>query len=200
MRRFFGFVLAAALALPSLGFAADYKIDGAHSSATFGVRHMMISNVKGRFTDISGTIHLDDQDVTKSSVIAVLKAASVSTDNETRDKHLRSADFFDVEKYPEIRFESTRVEKRGDGYVAFGKLTMKDVSREIELPFTLAQAEIRGRKRLGIEATTQLNRYDYHVSYDPTGATVGKDVKIDLNLEAAADSPAPAGAAAGSKK
>jgi polyisoprenoid-binding protein YceI len=170
----------------SLSLAAqDFKIDPVHSSANFAVKHMLVSTVRGRFAGaVNGTIHYDPADISKSSVTAVIATASIDTDNQMRDKDLRSANFFDVEKYPEIRFESTKVEKRGDGYVAIGNLTIKDVTRQIELPFTLTEAEIRGRKKLGIESSTTINRFDYHVNFDPTGTTVGKDVKIELDLEA----------------
>src|SRR5262245_14990569 len=105
------FVLLASTAL----FAADeYKIDPGHSSATFTVRHMMISNVPGRFSNVNGSIVYDEQDVTKSSVKATIPTATISTDNERRDNHLKSADFFEVEKFPEMTFTSKRIEKRGD--------------------------------------------------------------------------------------
>ncbi|HWR34272.1 MAG TPA: YceI family protein [Clostridia bacterium] len=174
------------LVLASLcAFAAEeYKIDPAHSSASFTVRHLMISNVSGRFRTMSGTILYDEADPSKSSVIAVISTASITTDNDRRDKHLQSADFFDAEKYPEIRFQSTKVMKQGDGFVAVGMLTIKDVSKEVTLPFSVAKADAHGKSRLGIESGTRINRYDYNVNYDATGATVGKDVKIELNIEA----------------
>jgi hypothetical protein len=107
-------------------FAADeFTIDPAHSSANFAVKHLMISTVHGRFSDVSGTILYDEKDPSKSSVLAVIRAASVNTDNQTRDKDLRSANFFETDKYPEIRFQSTKVEKIGDQLQVTGNLTMK---------------------------------------------------------------------------
>lgn len=183
MRRFLAIVAAIAFALPLA--AQDFKIDPNHSSANFAVKHLLVSTVRGRFAGgVTGTIHLDPADIGKSSVTAVIPVATINTDNESRDKDLKSARFFEADKFPEIKFQSTKVEKRGDGYVAVGNLTMKDVTKQIELPFTLAQAEVKGKKKIGVEASTTLDRFDYNVNYDPTGTTVSKDVKIDLDLEA----------------
>jgi len=180
-------LFAAMLALGSLGLAADtYTIDGAHSSANFAVKHLGISTVRGRFTDVSGTIMFDAQAPEKSSVTAVIKSTSITTDNATRDKHLNTPDFFDTATYPEIRFQSTSIRKvGGDNYVAVGNLTIRDVTKQVELPFTLAQGKGgKGEPRLGAESTLTINRYEYHVSYDPTGLGVSKDVRIDLSVEA----------------
>ncbi len=183
MRRLFAFLAIAFFALPVV--AQDFKIDPNHSSANFAVKHLLVSTVRGRFSGgVSGTIHLDMQDITKSSVIADIKTDTIDTDNETRDKDLHSERFFDVQKYPDIRFQSASVQRRGDEYVAIGNLTIKDVTKQVELPFTLAQAEARGKKKLGIETSLTINRLDYHVSYDPSGATVSKEVKIEIDLEA----------------
>lgn len=183
MRRLFALAATLALALPLA--AQDFKIDPVHSSANFAVRHLLVSTVRGRFAGgVNGTIHLDSADMSKSSVMAVISASTISTDNDRRDNDLKSQRFFEVAKYPEIRFQSTRIEKRGDAYVAVGNLTMKDVTKEVELPFTLTQAETGGKKKLGIEARTQLDRFDYHINFDPTGATVSKAVKIEIDLEA----------------
>ena len=180
-------LFAAMLATSSLALAADtYKIDGAHSSANFTVKHMGISTVHGRFTDVSGTILFDEMAPENSSVTAVIKSASVNTDNATRDKHLNTADFFDTAQYPDIKFQSTSVRKAGgDKYVAVGNLTIRDVTKQVEIPFTLAAGKsMKGEPRLGVEATLTINRYDYHVSYDPTGLGVSKDVNIELSVEA----------------
>jgi polyisoprenoid-binding protein YceI len=180
-------LLVAILATSSLALAADtYSIDGAHSSAAFAVKHLGLSTVHGRFADVSGTILFDPQAPEKSSVTAVIKATSLTTDNAQRDKHLNSADFFDTAKYPEIRFQSTSVRKEGaDKYVAVGTLTMKDATKQVEIPFTLAQGKgPKGESRLGVDGGLTLNRYDYHVSWDSTGALVGKDVTIELEVEA----------------
>jgi polyisoprenoid-binding protein YceI len=180
-------LLAALLAMTSLALAADvYTIDGAHSSANFAVKHLGISTVRGRFADVSGTILFDPAAPEKSSVTAVIRAASVNTDNATRDKHLNTPDFFDTAKYHEIRFQSTNIRKLGgDQYVAVGNLTIRDVTRQVELPFTLAQGKgAKGEPRLGAEGSLTINRFDYQVAYDPTGLGIGKDVKIDVSVEA----------------
>jgi polyisoprenoid-binding protein YceI len=183
-----------ALLLSSLAaIAADeYKIDPVHSNASFSVKHLLVSTVRGRFTQVHGTILIDDADMTKSSVIAVISTPSITTDNERRDGHLKSVDFFEVAKYPEITFKSTKVEKTADGYAATGLLTIKDVTKEVRLPFTVAKGEAHGKSLLGVETATQINRFDYNVSYDATGTTVSKDVKIEINLEAGKATAAPA--------
>lgn len=183
MRRTLFVVAIVLFTLPM--FAQDFRIDPNHSSANFAVKHLLVSTVRGRFAGgVTGTIHLDSKDITKSSVTADIKTETVDTDNSSRDKDLRSANFFDVEKYPEIKFQSTSIQHRGDDYVAVGNLTIKDVTKQVELPFTLTQAEARGKKKLGIEASLTINRLEYHVDYDSTGTTVSKEVKIEIDLEA----------------
>lgn len=178
-------LFAAMLATSSLALAADtYKIDPAHSSANFTVKHMGISTVHGRFTDVSGTILFDEKVPENSSVTAVIKTASVNTDNATRDKHLNTPDFFDTAKYPEITFKSTSIRRDGAKYVAVGNLTIKDVTKQVEIPFTLAAGKgMKGEPRLGAEGELTINRDDYHVSYGPA-AVVSKDVNIVLSIEA----------------
>lgn len=178
-----GLVALAVLAFASAALGADvYTIDGAHSSATFSVRHLKISTVPGRFSDISGTITYDEKDVTKSSVEAHIKTASISTDNSMRDKDLKSANYFDVEKFPEITFKSTKIEKRGDQLVAIGDFTMHGVTKQIELPFEVNKATMRGQTVIGATAETKLSRKDYGITSG--GMMVDDDVKIALSVEA----------------
>lgn len=181
-------LFVAMLATSSLALAADtYAIDGAHSSANFTVKHMGISTVHGRFTQVGGTILFDEHSPEKSTVTAVIRSNSITTDNAMRDRHLNTADFLDTAAYPEIRFQSTSIRALGgDKYAVVGNLTIRDVTKQVEIPFTLAQGKgPKGEPRLGVEAELAINRYDYHVSYDPTGMAVGKDVKIELSVEAA---------------
>jgi polyisoprenoid-binding protein YceI len=181
-------LFAAILATSSLALAADtYAIDGAHSSANFTVKHMGISTVHGRFTDVSGAVLFDEKSPQKSSVSAVIKSASVTTDNATRDKHLNSPDFFDTATFPEIKFQSTGIRKvGGDKYVAAGKLTIRDVTKPVEIPFTLAQGKgPKGEPRIGVEGSLTISRIDYKVAYDPTGLAVSKNINIELSIEAA---------------
>jgi len=170
--------------------AATYTIDPAHSSINFSVPHLVINVVRGRFTDFAGTIVYDARDVTQSSVQFTAKTASVNTDVPKRDEHLRTPDFFDVAKYPELSFKSTRVEKRGDAYECVGTFTLHGVSKEITIPFRLAGPikDPWGNARIGVGAEITINRQDYGIAFGQTvdggGLVVGNDVKIELNLEA----------------
>ena len=183
MRKLFAIAALAASLLGSAFGVDEYKIDPNHSSANFAVKHMMVSTVNGRFTDVEGTINYDPSDVTNSTVKAVIRTSTITTDNNSRDNDLKGANFFDVAKYPEIKFESTKIEKRGDGYVAVGNLTIKDVTKQVELPFTVNVAEMGGQKHLGADATLTINRMDYHVDWNKAPGTVDKNVKITLNIE-----------------
>jgi polyisoprenoid-binding protein YceI len=188
-----------ALAIPAVA-AETYEIDKSHSSVTFTVRHMLVSNVPGRFSDVSGTIIYDEQDPSKSSVNTVIKAASINTDHEGRDKHLRGADFFDADKYPEITFRSRRVEKRGEQLVAIGDLTIKDVTKEVELPFEIAKVKTRSGELVGVTTSTRINRQAYNVKYNSIleggGVAISDDVKIEISLEARPLKPVAAEASA----
>jgi polyisoprenoid-binding protein YceI len=182
---------AASLLVAAAAPGADrYQIDPAHTQIGFSVRHLVISNVQGKFNEFSGTILYDGQDTTKSSVSVTIKAASIDTGVEQRDSHLRSADFFDAAKYPEVTFQSTRIEKRGEGYVALGTLTMHGVAKEVALPFAIAGPikDPLGKQRMGVEASLTINRQDWGIAYSQTldngGLLVGNDVKIELNVEA----------------
>jgi polyisoprenoid-binding protein YceI len=177
--------------LASATFAADkYELDPVHTRIGFSVRHLMINNVAGRFMDFTGSIPYDEQDITKSAVSVKIQAASVNTENKTRDDDLRSPNFFDAAKYPEITFQSSRVEKQGDGYVCVGTLTMHGVSKEIAIPFTIT-GKIKdpwGNTRIGLEGGVKIDRRDWGLTYSKTldngGLIVGNDIKIDLNVEA----------------
>ena len=187
-------ISSAALVLSLAGAAVaqgaqQYKIDPNHSSANFTVKHMMVSTVHGRFTKMSGIIDYDPADPSKDKVSAVIDAASITTDVAPRDNDLRSDHFFDVAKYPEIKFESTKVEKRGDQLVAIGNLTMKDVTREIELPFEVAAV----KNEIGVTAKLTINRQDYHITWNHIAdgvVAVSNDVNIEINLEAKKPPPA----------
>jgi polyisoprenoid-binding protein YceI len=182
-------LLALLTTLPAL--AADtYTFDKAHTKVGFTAQHLVISTVDGRFKDYEGTIMLDPKDVTKSSVNVTIKTASVDTDNDSRDNDLRNSEFLDVAKYPEMTFISDKIEKRGTGYVATGKFTLKGVTKEIELPFTLGGPidDPWGNSRLAVHASTKINRKDYGVNYHAAmkngTAIVGNEVTINLTIEA----------------
>lgn len=178
----------------------EYKIDPAHSIIGFAIRHLEINWVEGRFKDFVGTIRYDESDVTKSSVEFTAKIESIDTGVEARDKHLRTADFFDAAKYPEMTFKSTRVERKGkDGYVLHGDLTLKGVTKPVALPFTITGAikDPWGNMRFGINAQTKINRRDYGITWgkamESGGFDVGNEVTIGLQLEALKPAPKPAG-------
>ncbi|UCG51224.1 MAG: YceI family protein [Candidatus Latescibacterota bacterium] len=179
--------LAAFSAAPA---ADQYTIDTSHSSILFSIKHLVITKVKGEFNEYAGTISYDDQDITKSSVEVTIKTASIDTKDEKRDAHLRTADFFDAEKYPEITFKSKRVVKSEDGFVVVGDLTMRGVTKEIEIPFVVSGVitDPWGNTRMGISAELKLNRQDYGISWsnklDNGGLVVGNDVDIELEIEA----------------
>jgi polyisoprenoid-binding protein YceI len=197
IRKLFGLLLAVLCICGSALAADEFKIDPVHSSVRFTVKHMMISTVPGRFGDFAGTILLDDKDLSKSSVNVTIKSASISTDNAQRDTHLKSADFLDAEKFPEITFQSKSVAKKGDAYVAHGTLTIRGVAKEVDLPFSLSGPVTGPRgKMLGADASLTINRMDYGVSWsrslDGGGLVVSNDVKIEINVEARTPPPAPA--------
>lgn len=166
-----------------------YRIDPAHSHVGFSVRHMVVSNVRGQFNDVAGTIELDERDITRSKVDVVVKTASIDTNNERRDTHLRSADFFEVERYPELRFAGKRVERAAGGLVLVGDLTIRDVTREVRIPFTLSGPVPagQGRRRIGAEGSVTIVRQDFGLVYGAVveaGPVVGDEVKIELEVEA----------------
>ena len=171
---------------------ATWKIDPAHSEVGFSVRHMMVSNVRGRFSDVTGTIKLDPSDPTNgASVEATMSVASIDTRAEARDNHLRSGDFFDVERYPTITFKSKRVEKgRGDHYNIVGDLTLRDVTKEITLDaeFYGTHPDAYGGVRAGFSATTSFSRFDFGLNWNAAietgGVVVGDTVKVTLEIEA----------------
>jgi polyisoprenoid-binding protein YceI len=184
-------VVLLALATTPL-FADTYVIDRPHSEATFRIRHMM-SKVSGKFDDFSGTINLDPQNAVASSVEFKINAASIDTGFEGRDKHLRSADFFDVEKFPTITFKSASVKKtaRKNIYNVTGILTMHGVSKAITFPveFLGFQKDPQGIEKAGFSITTLLDRKDFGINWnrmlDGGGALLSDDVTIDINIEAA---------------
>ncbi len=168
-----------------------WNIDPVHSVAEFKVKHMMISNVKGQFTRIKGILKLDETNVTNSSVEASIEAASINTREEQRDAHLKSADFFDVEKFPALTFKSTRVTRVADGELAVaGDLTIHGVTRNmvfnVEGP-TAAAKDPWGNLRRGLSATAKINRKDFGLTWNSAleagGLLVGDEITITLDLQ-----------------
>ena len=170
--------------------AADkYVADKAHTNIGFTVKHMVISTVPGKFNNYTIDFIFDANDLNKSSIKVTIKTASINTDDEKRDEHLRSADFFDAAKYPEITFVSSSIMKKGNDYVAKGTLTMRGVSREIELSFKILGPvqDPWGNTKMGVEASLTVDRQDYGISWskslDTGGLVVSDDVNIKLDVE-----------------
>jgi len=171
------------------GAAGVYKLDPAHSTIGFRVKHMGLIEVPGYFRDFTGMVNYDAKDVSKSTVEFTAKTTSVDTGVAARDKHLRTADFFEVEKFPEMMFKSTKVEKKGKQWMVTGDLTMKGVTKSISFPFNVA-GFLPGDKgtRMGVTAETTINRRDFGVNYGtnlPNGTPVLADnIAVVLQLEA----------------
>jgi len=168
-----------------------WAIDPAHSVAEFKVKHMMISNVKGQFSGISGTLERHEGDVTKSKVEIIIDAASLNTRDAQRDAHLKSADFFEVEKFPTLLFKSTRIiPKNQDEHAVEGELTIHGVTHtvrfDVEGPTPPAK-DPWGNTRIGVSATTKINRKDYgliwNTALETGGILVGEEVTITLDLQ-----------------
>ena len=182
-------VLLAALAAPALA-EPTWQIDPAHSSIQFGVRHLMISTVKGKFPKFTATVVGDEKDPAHARVEASIDAASIDTGEPKRDSHLKSADFFDVEKYPTITFKSTKVEAVGDRrFKLHGDLTMHGVTKPVVLDVE-ATPEVKGMQgetRAGARATTKVNRKDFGINWsksmDGGGVVVGDDVDVTIEVE-----------------
>lgn len=168
-----------------------WKIDPAHSHAEFKVRHLMIANVKGSIKGINGDLTEHATDKSLSSIEAKLDVSTLHTGEEQRDTHLKSADFFDVEKYPTITFKSTSVQPKGsEQYVVSGDLTLHGVTKPVTLAVegpTAPQKDPWGNTRIGLEATTKINRKDFGLSWNAAletgGVMIGEDVHITIELE-----------------
>jgi len=178
------------LATPQIA-TTTWNIDPAHSVAEFKVKHMMISNVKGQFAKITGSLTLDESDLTKSKVVASIEANSIETRDAQRDTHLKSADFLHVEKFPTLSFNSTRLSLIRDGELAVeGDLTIRGVTRKVvfnvEGP-TPPTKDPWGNTRVGISATTKINRKDYGLTWNAAletgGILIGDEVTITLEVE-----------------
>jgi polyisoprenoid-binding protein YceI len=170
---------------------STWKIDPVHSQAQFKVKHMMISNVKGEFTAVSGSLELNEADITKSRVQASIDATTINTRDPQRDGHLKSADFFDVEKFPTLTFNSTAITKKGDGwFAASGDLTIHGVTRnvtfEVEGPSAPAK-DPWGNTRIGLSATAKINRKDFGLVWNSAletgGVLVGDEVTITIDAQ-----------------
>jgi polyisoprenoid-binding protein YceI len=168
-----------------------WNLDAAHSGINFSVRHMVVSKVRGRFTTFTGTLSFDENDLSRSTVEVIVAASSIDTGTAQRDIHLRSADFFDADRFPELRFRSTRIEKVDTDHCrVVGDLTIRDVTREVTL-----DAEYGGRakdpwgnERVAFAAKTAIDRKDFGLGWNQAleagGVLVGDRVEIELDVQA----------------
>ena len=189
--------MAAALAVPAVGAPTTWQIDPNHANAQFVARHLGISNVQGEFTHVTGTVVIDDQDITKSSVDATLDVNSIYTRVTMRDNDLKSERFFNAAQFPSITFKSTKITKASDGSVKMtGDLTIKGVTKSVTLDVVNLTAPVQamGGTRRGVAASTHINRQDFGVSAMPGG--VGDDIAIQLDLEMTLPQAPPPGAPA----
>ena len=184
-------LIPALLAVPAFAQTASYSIDPAHSEVDFSIRHMAISTVHGRFNLKDGTIVLDPNDVTKSSVEAVIDVPTVDTGTAQRDTHLKSADFFDAAKFPIATFHSERITHSGDGYDVAGNLTLHGITKPVVLHMDAPskdQIGTDGKPHRGFSATTTLHRQDFGLVWNGTMKSgdnvLGDDVKMNFEIEA----------------
>jgi polyisoprenoid-binding protein YceI len=179
--------LAAALSLPAAAATSTWTIDPAHSSAQFAVKHLAISTVRGAFTSVKGTVQFDDKDITKSTVDVTIDVSSVDTRQPDRDKDLRSDHFFDADHFPTITFRSKKVELVSPGKLKItGDLTIHGVTKEAVLDVDGPSAPIKdpwGNQRMGISASTKINRRDFSVGANYGSAMVGEDISITVDSE-----------------
>jgi polyisoprenoid-binding protein YceI len=177
--------------IPALSQGATYNIDPEHSNVQFKVRHLMVSNVKGVFGKVQGVIDIDDKDISKSKVKVTIDTESINTGVAKRDEHLRSADFFDVSKYPAMTYVSRKVMKNGEGKLkVVGDLTLHGITREVVLDVEGPSNEAKdpwGKVRRGASAVTNINRKDFGLTWNKAletgGVVVGDEVVINLEVE-----------------
>lgn len=169
---------------------ANWTIDDTHTRLGFSVRHMMVSTVRGHFTGYSGTVNIDADDFTKSTIEGEVLVNSVDTGVEKRDDHLRTSDFFEIEKFPKITFKSTKIEKKGgNDYVVSGDLTIRDTTKNISfnVEFHGPAQDPWGRTVAGLSATSSLDRKDFGLTYNAAletgGVLIGDKVKLEIEAE-----------------
>ncbi len=166
-----------------------YKIDPAHSTAHFSVRHMMVTNVRGAFSKVEGTVVIDTDNPAASSVDATIDASTVNTNEAQRDAHLKSGDFLDVEKYPTLAFKSKKIDRDGDDWKVTGDLTLHGVTKEVVLKVDGPTEETKdpyGNIRVGASAATKIKRSDFGLTWNAVleagGIAVSDDLKIEIDL------------------
>ncbi|MCX6640733.1 MAG: YceI family protein [bacterium] len=190
MRKLILALVVITLGLALMAQASTWDFDKSHSSIKFKVKHMAISTVWGSFDSFTGLVTLDDKDMTKSKVEVTIDATSINTNEPKRDEHLKSADFFDVTKFPTAKFVSTKIEKVPDGLMITGDLTMKDVTKSVMLMVEGPTPPIKdpwGGVRIGASATARINRYDWGLTWNKAieagNFLVGQDVDLIFEVE-----------------
>ena len=192
MRNFFVYLIAGLfIFVPVSAMGAVWDIDVAHTNVEFKVKHLMITNVKGNFDSFSGTLSTEGDDLSTGKLDVTIQVASIDTDNQQRDDHLRSADFFDAQKYPTMTFVSKKFIADGDMVKQIvGDLTIRDVTREVTLAVEEQSQVVKGpwgKTRRGATATTTINRFDYGLAWNKLmetgGLVVGEDIRITLEVE-----------------
>ncbi len=184
--------LLLALGLTTTAIAADsYIIDPVHSTIGFSIKHLMVSTVEGNFRTFSGSLTLDPKNTAESSVEATIETKSINTQNDARDTHLRSADFFDADTNPAITFKSTDIKLKNNIYTITGDLTIKGITKSITFPLTVlgpVKSPMNGDDVIGATGQTVINRQDFDIKWnnkmDENGYILGDDVTININLEA----------------
>jgi polyisoprenoid-binding protein YceI len=197
----------ALFALSGSAFANEWQIDSSHTTAQFSIKHMMVATVRGQFQKVTGTVNLDDADQAKATVDVTIDASTIDTREPKRDAHLKSADFFDVAKYPTITFKSTRVEKAGTGkFKVTGDLTMHGQTHPVTLSVDTLTAAVKtpwGSMSRGVSATGKLNRKDWGLTWnkpiDAVGGVLVSD-EVTLQIDAELGAKAAEAAAASAKK
>ena len=185
---------------PALAFGTEYSIDPNHSSAQFTVRHLMVSNVKGAFSKVTGTINYDPNNLAASNVDATIDVSTVDTRQPMRDADLRSPNFFDVAQYPTITFKSKQFFREGGALKVQGDLTMHGVTKDVVLDVDGPSPEVKdpwGNTRVGASISTKINRHDWGLNYNKMAeavAVVGDDITINIDLEAVKKKAEPAAA------
>ncbi|MBU3014384.1 YceI family protein [Poseidonibacter lekithochrous] len=175
----------ASLITASALFAGTYNVDTSHSNIGFKVKHLMITNVSGKFDKFSGTFDYDEKTKTLNSLTGNIEASSINTENEKRDEHLKSADFFEVTKYPNLTFKLDKIS--GDN--AYGKLTIHGITKDVKLDFENngSITDPWGNKRVGLSLSGKINRKDFALSWNKAletgGVVVGEKIKLDIELE-----------------
>lgn len=185
MKRLFLFLVAVSISVASFA-QTKWTVDPMHSFVNFSVKHMGISFVDGSFKKFDGSVVAAKADLTDAKINFTVEVNSVNTGVEMRDNHLKTDDFFNAAQYPTMTFESTSFKKgKENNYTLAGKLTIRDVTKDVVFAVVYGGTakDQQGNTKAGFTATTTVNRLDYNIKYDPTGAGVAKDIKVTLNLE-----------------